>query len=88
METFEIVKVALATVGMTEVIKNFIQKGGKKIWTLVALFVGALMVCIKLFCPEEVITGIVAVSGAVIFYDTIYKAFEKLFAKLGKESND
>ena len=80
-----IVKIALATVGMTEVIKNFIQKGGKKIWTLVALLVGVGMMFIAVYCPETILTGIVAVSGAVVFYDTIFKSFQKLFQKIGNK---
>ena len=77
-----ILKIALATVGVTEVIKNFIQKGGKKVWTAVAIVVGAGMTVIAIYCPENLLTGIVAVSGAVVFYDTIYKTFQKLFHKL------
>lgn len=80
-----ILKIALATVGMTEVIKNFIQKGGKKVWTLVALLVGVGMTCIAVYCPETILTGIVAVSGAVVFYDTIFKSFQKLFQKIGSK---
>lgn len=80
-----ILKIALATVGVTEVIKNFIQKGGKKVWTFVALVVGAGMTVIAVLCPEVILTGIVAVSGAVVFYDTIFKAFQKFFEKLGKK---
>ena len=80
-----ILKIALATVGTTEVIKNFIQKGGKKVWTFVTLIVGAGITAIAIYCPENVLTGFVAVSGAVVFYDTIFKAFQKFFEKLGKK---
>ena len=80
-----IFKIALATVGVTEVIKNFIQKGGKRFWTLVAIVVGTIMVIVARFCPEIILTGIVAVSGAVVFYDTIFKTFKKLFEKKGIE---
>lgn len=80
-----ILKIALATVGTTEVIKNFIQKGGKKVWTFVTLLVGAGMTVIAVLCPEVILTGIVAVSGAVVFYDTIFKSFKKLFEQLGKK---
>lgn len=83
-----ILKIALATVGTTEVIKNFIQKGGKKVWTLVSLIVGAGMTVIAIYCPENLLTGIVAVSGAVVFYDTIFKAFQKFFEKLGNKEID
>lgn len=80
-----IFKIALATVGVTEVIKNLVQKGGKKFWTLVAIVVGTIMVIVARFCPEIILTGIVAVSGAVVFYDTIFKTFKKLFEKKGIE---
>ncbi len=86
MDTGSIVEIAIATVGMTEVIKNFIQTGGKRLWTLITMVVGALMVVIAVLCPPVVLHGIVAVSGAVVFYDTIFKSFQKLFQKLGKET--
>ena len=82
-----ILKIALATVGTTEVIKNLIQKGGKRVWTLVAIVVGAVMVVVATYLPDVILTGIVAVSGAVVFYDTIYKAFQKFFQKLGEKEN-
>lgn len=82
MDTIKIAEVALATVGMTEVVKNFIQKGGKRTWTLITLVVGALMVAAVEFLPETVVFGIVAVSGAVVFYDTVFKLFKNLFISL------
>ena len=82
MEFTNIVKVALATVGVTELIKNFIDKGGKKVWSLVSMIVGVGMTLIDLYLPEQVLYCIVGVSGAVVFYDTIFKAFQKLFNKV------
>lgn len=83
-----IFKIMLATVGTTEVIKNFVQKGGKRIWTLVALVVGAGMVTIANFCPDVILTGIVAVSGALVFYDTIFKSFQKFIEKMTAKGMD
>lgn len=71
----------MATVGVTEIIKNLIQKGGKRIWTLVTIVVGVGMSFIAFYLPEKALYSIVGVSGATIFYDTIYKSFEKLFKK-------
>ena len=82
---FVIFKIALATVGTTEVIKNLVQKGGKRVWTLVTLAVGASMVAVAKFCPDVILTGIVAVSGAVVFYDTIFKSFKKFFEKIASK---
>lgn len=81
--------VALATVGVTEVIKNLIQKGGKRTWTLATIGVGVVMVLVAFYLPEKILYGIVGVSGATVFYDTIFKMFAKLFEtlseKIGKE---
>ena len=84
MDTETIAEIALATVGVTEVIKNFIQKGGKRIWTFITLIIGAGITCVAIFLPAGVLHGIVAVSGATIFYDTLYKTFQKMVTKLGK----
>ena len=81
MELSTLAYIALATVGVTEVLKNLIQKGGKRLWTLITLAVGALMTVIAIYCPEIVLGGIVAVSGATVFYDTIYKTFQKFFSE-------
>ena len=85
MDFSQIAEVSLATVGVTELIKNFVGKGGKKDWSLVTIFVGAGMSAIGIFLPETVLQCIVGVSGAVVFYDTIFKAFQKLFEKIVKK---
>ncbi len=71
--------------GVTEIIKNLIQKGGKRVWTLVTIGVGVCMVLIAYFLPKEVLYGIIGVSGATVFYDTIFKSFQKLFEKKTSE---
>ena len=73
--------VALATVGTTEILKNLIQKGGKRVWTLVTIVVGVGMSFIAFYLPEKVLYGIIGVSGATVFYDTVYKTFQKIFQK-------
>ena len=77
--------VALSTVGVTEVIKNLIQKGGKRTWTLATIVVGVGMVLAASFLPEKVMYGIIGVSGATVFYDTIYKAFSKIFESIAEK---
>ena len=73
--------VALATVGTTEILKNLIQKGGKRVWTLVTIVVGVGMSFIAFYLPEKILYGIIGVSGATVFYDTVYKTFQKIFQK-------
>ena len=77
----DLLLIALATVGVTEIIKNLVQKGGKRVWTLVTLLVGVGMSFIAFYLPEKVLYGIIGVSGATVFYDTIFKTFKKLFEK-------
>lgn len=88
MDFGKMAEVALATVGVTELIKNFIGKGGKKVWSLVTIIVGAGMSALSVFCPEIILQCIVGVSGAVVFYDTIFKAFKKLFEKIGTKEGE
>lgn len=82
------VLIALATVGTTEVIKNLIQKGGKRVWTLATISVGVLMTLAAFFLPEKVLYGVVGVSGATVFYDTVFKAFGKIFENLAPRAGE
>ena len=81
----DLILVALATVGTTEILKNLIQKGGKRVWTLVTIVVGVGMSFIAFYLPEKVLYGIIGVSGATVFYDTVFKTFQKLFEKKDEE---
>lgn len=77
-----IIQVALATVGMTEVIKNFVNYGGKKFWSLITLIVGVGMGTVEYFLPSNVLLIVTGISAAVIFYDTIFKFFQKKIKNL------
>lgn len=79
MDTSAIIKVAVATVGVTQLLKNLIGKGGKIIWTIITILVGVGISVIQCLCPSTVMDSAIAISGASIFYDTIYKSFEKIF---------
>lgn len=81
MNTESITKVALATVGVTQILKNLIPFKAGKIWTLFTILVGIGITAIQCLCPSVVMDSTIAISGATIFYDTIYQSFEKLFKK-------
>lgn len=85
MDTAAIVKVAVATVGVTQLFKNLIGKGGKVLWTTITILVGIGILVIQCLCPPVVMDGIIAISGATIFYDTIYQTFEKIFKRGNNE---
>ena len=79
--TETILKVAIATVGITQLIKNLIpvqlpSKVAKPVFTVLTIMVGTGIWFLSQKFP---IDAIIAVSGATIFYDTIYKRFEGLF---------
>lgn len=83
MNIEEITKCAIAIVGVTQLLKNVLPLKGK-IWTLLTLVVGIVITIIQSVVPTMALDAIIAVSGATIFYDTIYQTFEKIF-KRGKD---
>lgn len=80
MNTEEIIKVAIAIVGVTQIIKSFIPLKRKGICILVTILVGIGICLLQHYIPT-VVTPLIAISGATIFYDTIYQTFEKLFKR-------
>lgn len=72
----------IAIVGTVGVIKNFINKGGKKVWTVVTLVVGTGIAILAMHLPLKVLQVWVAVTGATLFYDTIFKAFQRFIEKI------
>jgi Mn2+/Fe2+ NRAMP family transporter len=86
-----ILSVALCTVGITQIVKNFIGKDIGFRWGIgLTLIVGCAISALYIFLPgiwEKVCVVLLSISGATIFYDTIYKSFRKIFEKLGKDSS-
>lgn len=73
----DIVKLSIAVVGIVQIIKNVVPaKGNRLIWTGVTIVVGVGIAYLQHVQPIDAVIGI---SGATIFYDTIYKKFESLF---------
>lgn len=91
METELLLWTMVAIVGTVGVIKNLIPaKGNKVIWTIVTLVVGAGVGTAACFLPVKVMQVWVAVTGATLFYDTVFQSFKKLIEKLSDkgESNE
>ena len=85
MNAESITKVAIATVGVTQMLKNILPLKVGKLWTIITILVGVGISAIQRLCPSIVMDSTIAISGATIFYDTIYQSFEKLF-KGGKDA--
>lgn len=89
METTAICKAALATVGVVRLIKNLIPKTLPKwLWSILTIIIGSGICVVQYLCPAWVMDAVITVSGATVFYDTIYKGFEKLFMKLFDKGGD
>jgi hypothetical protein len=79
---------AICVVGVTQMVKNMLSDGditttGTKkikgwIWTLITIFVSIAIVCAYEMLPSIVIECVLVLSTASLFYDTIYKSFDKL----------
>ena len=68
----------IAIVGTVGVLKNFFNVGGRRTWTAITLLVGTAIAIIAMYLPEKVLHVWVAVTGATLFYDTIFKTFQKM----------
>lgn len=87
METEILLWSMVAIVGTVGVLKNLIEKGGRKTWTIITVLVGIGVAYLAMKLPIEVLQVWVAVTGATLFYDTIFKSFEKLIGKIAGEKD-
>ncbi|MBR6079905.1 MAG: hypothetical protein IKP60_07100 [Treponema sp.] len=85
----DVLALALCVVGITQLVKNFIGKDIGTRWGIVlTLAVGAAVSAVYIFLNgiwNPVCVVLLSISGATIFYDTIFKAFKKFFEKIGTE---
>lgn len=75
-----IFKGALSIVGTVQLLKQFIPCKKGWVWTIITILVGSGICLIQSRFPC-VAEPIVMVTGATIFYDTIYQSFEKIFKR-------
>lgn len=87
---------AICIVGLTQVIKNFIDDGDittkneKKIkgwvWTIVLAVVSVVVVFAYEELPPVVIMVLLSLSAASLFYDTVYKGFQAIIKSILKKN--
>lgn len=75
-----IFKGTLSIVGTVQLLKQFIPCKKGWVWTIITILVGSGICLIQSRFPR-VAEPIVTVTGATIFYDTIYQSFEKIFKR-------
>lgn len=77
--------VMVAIVGTVGVLKNFIDFGGRKFWTAITLIVGIGVAIAAMYIPMKALQVWVAVTGATLFYDTIFKVFQRIIEAIAKK---
>ena len=75
-----IFKGTLSIVGTVQLLKQFIPCKKGWVWTIITILVG-VGICLMQSQFPRVAEPIVMVTGATIFYDTIYQSFEKIFKR-------
>lgn len=80
MNMEHIFKCTLSIVGTVQLLKQFIPCKKGCVWTIITILVGTGIYLIQSQYPQ-VSEPIVTVTGATIFYDTIYQSFEKIFKR-------
>lgn len=85
IDTELLVWTMVCIVGTVGVVKNFIssEKLGRRFWSLITLVIGSGIAFVATKMPIVVLQVWVAVTGATLFYDTIFKAFQKLISRIG-----
>lgn len=78
MESELLIWTMVSIVGTVGVIKNLIGKGGRKLWTILTVLIGIGVAFVATKLPLKYLQVWVAVTGATLFYDTIFKSFQKL----------
>lgn len=83
--SMDYVKAALATVGLVQLLKSFIPLKNTRAWCIITIITGVGLTLVVKYLLPIVIDCVFVVCGSTLFYDTIYKSFEKLFTKVNTE---
>lgn len=76
-----ILLIAMFTVGITQLLKNFFEPENKKLKILITIAVGAVGGILLHFLPTWIFVTFLGVSVAVVFYDYILKYMEKIITE-------
>lgn len=78
-------KIAMFTVGVTQLVKQFVPTKNNKIKVILTVSVGAIGGIFLYYLPQEVFLTIVGISVGVVFYDGILKLIEKRINAFDKD---
>lgn len=85
MELMAIFTALLQTVGLIEVLKNFIVLKNKRIWAVVMIPLGVSMTYAASYLPDTVNAAILVVCGSQLFYQSILQSFQKIVENLANK---
>ena len=74
-----VIKIAVFTVGVTSMLKQvliFVTSSWAKV--LLTVLSGFLGMALLVFLPQEIFMGIIGISVAVVFYDSVLKMIERV----------
>lgn len=81
---------AMCIVGMTEVFKKLITRLTGNWALLTAVLIGILLSVIYTLWPgvwNKIYIPILAISAAIVFYDTVFKLFKELITRLNNSED-
>lgn len=88
MDTSFIVKAAMSTVGIIQLLKNFIQFKNNKLWVIPTVIIAVLVSIIGEYVSIKVIDIILVICIATLFYDSVFKTLENLAHSFDKKEGD
>lgn len=83
MDWNHVFKIAVFTVGVTQLAKQFASTKSSRAKAAIAVVSGTVGGLILHFLPQEVFLTIVGIAVGVLFYDSILKSIEKVISEIG-----
>ncbi len=80
-----IFKIAMFTVGVTQLVKQFVMTKSNRVKVVLTVSVGVVGGVLLYYLPQEVFLTVVGISVGVVFYDGILKYIEKRIGETEKD---
>ena len=80
-----IFKIAMFTVGVTQLVKQFVMTKSNRVKVVLTVSVGVVGGVLLYYLPQEVFLTVVGISVGVVFYDGILKHIEKRIGETEKD---
>lgn len=88
MDNELIIKAAMVTVGVVQILKNFITLKNGKLWTIPTMITAVIASVIGEYFSPKVLDIVLVVCIASLFYDSIFKTLENLAHSFVNKGNN